>query len=394
MSTIRIKSVIGNIQSTSDSSRSVEDISLSYKNEIQNRASKLLVSNELRILQINLHYILNNNVSSEVLELFLKGLKKVTSDIQLPNLPGNNPLNTCLGSSDGNKLAVFLSYGANPNRNFYLKNTSSWDIPPILIALFDNIQSDIRLLALFGADYNQAIKMICKLTREYQIIFNERLQSESYKNGLIYFDEVKKEIDALHEIEAKAQTAERLTAKNYSQFKSAYICHYQVGNLYLSMSDKCQNECESEESKKTLPIFYMRRALPSYERSLYCLQRYAQEFPTYIKTDLTSWNEFKLIQKSFQENYAIVLNKCNPLSLHPLHHDKMDTLKDKITLAKSAFQDALSDMPIEQQIADTEEADNAKYGMHRRLLASSPTNTRTSDSSEDNKYLPSSRSFS
>jgi hypothetical protein len=295
-----------------------------------------------------LTYLFFNNIDSEVFEIFIQGLKKKLSDIQLSK-NGYNPLNDCISCVDNANLAVFLNYGANPNRAFYEIKEDKKVLcpPPLLVALQRNRLAIVRLLVLFGAAYSKI--NYSQLAFRYQVMYSNIPQ-----NLLLFCQEIEKEVNELKDIDAHAQQEERNGNKD---FLNAFYSYIKVGNKYLDFVDACETECTNEISKHTLPTFYMRQALLPFEKAIYCFEKYIQELQI-TPVDILN---YKNILKDFYDNVA---KNLTSLRMHPIYHHKFNIFKDKWKKIDDELQERLDTYKENQTHSKNE------YSVHEKLISS------------------------
>lgn len=261
-----------------------------------------------------LNEILVNNPDSNSLELFLIKLKnRGITDIQLPIPHINaNPLNRSLDPRDECKLAIFLEYGADPNRNFYcLENGEKvLDIPTLLLALKHNLLACIRLLALFGARWEN-------ISRDKLIDRDKVLYDEVSEKSFDFYNQV---VLKVKEINTHKKIAE--TEKSAGNFNEAFESYYELGMKYFEFSKTAQSESRGEVSKTTLDLFYLRKALSYFEKSLSCFKQHTNK--TNLNTEIASelQKELEIFYGNVERNLALLIS-------NPLYKDKFNIFKEE-----------------------------------------------------------------
>jgi hypothetical protein len=357
---------------------------------LQKEADKHLDSTNLYSLGDRLSRILESRYSSLLLELFLIGLKKRTSDIQLPSVVGNNPLNACIGIEAVDKLGILLKYGSNPNREFHVKDvetqTISLAMPTLFVAFSENYKAEIRLLVIYGANLKTSLDKIPKLNEEDLERYQRYKANPKYNQAIIFYNYVESEINSLRQKDADAQTKERTTYKNFRLNLEVFHEYRDIGDAYLMMGQNCGQECHYQESVKPLSIFYMAQSLLYFEKGLNCIEQYTKKYKSHAR----SAEESKDVQGILKGFYDSISDKCKFLQDHPLYYKKMNEFLHKVNIQIDALEGLyhLFSSDGEENNSSPEET------LRHRLLSSSPTNiNRSSDSDEYKSSLATRKSF-
>jgi hypothetical protein len=283
-----------------------------------------------------------------VLASFLRKLKKLTSDIQLPDLVGYDPLGLCWFKKNSSKLSLLLLHGANPNRKFYTskpsrnlrilsEDTENYEVcaPALLLSMRSYQTVNIRLLVTFGA----SLEHIKKLNLKYE---DKVYLTNLSEKATDFYLQVKKEIDSIRNNEGVAQEyCIKSSIVNPKGYLEAFSYYSKAGEGFLNFAATCKRECcEAPEEAKWVEICYVKLALKDYFEALRCLEKMIEN-NLLVKEDIKSISLPLLL--ALQQNLFKYRSDEN-LDQHSLFEIRIIGLKVSIN-----FLDKLEDLILQLQ---------------------------------------------
>lgn len=316
-----------------------------------------------------------NDRSADILEILFSRLKKKDSSaLKIPyceNFKGDsNPFSVCVALPDSAKLAVMLSfYGKDVNKKFWIKNENGYEflqLPPLFKAFLYEAKADIRLLLLYGAVLSQEV--FKEVHQDFRVTeFPARIRN--------FEKEVLKDVNEL--LQKSLSAAGYNARENYGV---AYLEYIELGDCYYKFALKCEEEC-NETSKKTLPVFYMRKALDGYLSALQCGDLYL---------DVANMSEelFERLRKSFIAFYDRVSEIMSPFRSNDFLNTEMshlinlwESVSKKLEKIRGNFQQSQNDFSPDE---DNENSHNQSELRQRKVTTSSAiTSIADTDSSSD-----------